>query len=139
MRALQRLHRKLGALGVELVAVERERLGLAEGRAQVIDKFHCRRLAETIVESEWSEIVRVDPRNEAYLHASAEHLIDDCDLLGKSQRMIERNDIAHRANAHSTRACAGAHRIQARRRHPAFIGAEVVLDAEAVVEAELVA
>jgi hypothetical protein len=139
MRALEWLHCKLGAFRVEVVAVEREGLRLTEGCAQIVDEFQRRRLAETVIESKWTKIIRIDSWNEPQLHASAEHLINDRDLLGQPQWMVERNNITHRANAHTTRACAGANRVQARRRHPALIGTEVMLDAEAVVEAEFVA
>jgi hypothetical protein len=53
--------------------------------------------------------------------------------------MIERHDVAHRPDAQPLGARAGADRVKARRRHPALVGAEVVLDAERMVEAERVA
>jgi hypothetical protein len=40
---------------------------------------------------------------------------------------------------HAAGARAGADRVQAGRRHPAFVGAAVVFDAKAVIEAERVA
>src|ERR1700730_8261312 len=128
MRTLEWLHRKRGVIGVEFVAVEREGLRLAEDHTKVIDKFERRRLAEIIVEPEGPEIIRIDSGNEPQLHATAEHLIDNCDLLGQAQGMVERDNVTHRANAQTTRACARADRIQPRRRHPALIGAEVMLD-----------
>src|ERR1700674_899930 len=139
MRALQWPHRNLGVIGVEIASVEREGLRLAKCRAHVIDKFERRRLAEIIVEPEGPEIIRIDSGNEPQLHATAEHLIDNCDLLGQAQGMVERDNVTHRANAQTTRTCARADRIQTRRRHPALVGAEVMLDAKAVIEAELVA
>ena len=54
MRALEWLHRKLGVIGVEFVAVEKEGLRPAECHTQVIDKFERRRLAEIIVEPLYS-------------------------------------------------------------------------------------
>jgi hypothetical protein len=139
MRALQWLDRNLGTIGVEFVAVEREGLRLAECRTHVIDKFEGRRLAEIIVEPEGAEIIRIDAGNEPQLHAAAEHLIDNRDLLGQTQGMVERNNVTHGANAQTTCACACADRIQTRRRHPALVGTEVMLDAKAVIEAELIA
>src|SRR5262245_701267 len=53
--------------------------------------------------------------------------------------MIKRNNIAHGANANTMRTRSGADCIQTWRRHPALVGAEVMLDAEREVEAELIA
>src|ERR1700685_3810971 len=53
--------------------------------------------------------------------------------------MIERHDMAHRPDAKPLGAGAGADRIKARRRHPAFVGPEMMLDAERIIEAEFVA
>src|SRR6202022_3242776 len=102
MRALEWLHRKLGVIGVEFVAVEREGLRLAECRTHVIDKFERRRLAEIIVEPEGAEIIRIYSGNEPQLHAAAEHLIDNRDLFGQTQGMVERDNVAHRTNAQTT-------------------------------------
>src|SRR5882757_1295272 len=139
MRSLQWLHRKLGAVRVEGMPVERERLRLAERRSHVVDEFERRGLAKIVVETEWPEIIRVDSGNEAQFHPSAEHLIDNRYLLGQAERMIEGNDVAHRTDTHATGARAGTHRIEAWRRHPTFIGAEVMLDAKRVVEVKPVA
>src|SRR3979409_1539122 len=65
MRALQWLHGKLGALGMELVAVKREGLRLAEGGAQITDEFHRRRLAATVIESKRTNIDTTHPRHAA--------------------------------------------------------------------------
>src|SRR5271165_290547 len=135
MRMLEWLHRNLGAFSVEFVAVEREGLRLAECRTHVIDKFERRRLAEIIVEPEGPKIIRIDAGNEPQLHATAEHLIDNCDLLGQAQGMVERDNVTHRAKAQTARTCARADRIQTRRRNPALIGAEVMLDAKPVIKA----
>src|ERR1700689_4245592 len=124
---------------MKLLAVIRERLGVAERRAHVVDEFKRRRLALAIVQTEGAEIIRIDAGHEAELHAAAEHLIDDGDLLGKAERMIERHDIAHRPDAQPFGARAGADRVKARRRHPALVGAEMMLDAERMVEAERIA
>src|SRR5580704_18731948 len=53
--------------------------------------------------------------------------------------MIEWNDVTHRTKTHAACAGPGPNRIKARRGHPAFVGAKVVLDAEAVVKIEFVA
>ena len=53
--------------------------------------------------------------------------------------MIERHDVAHRPDPHAFGARAGADGVKARRRHPAFVGTEVMLDAKRIVEAKLVA
>ena len=119
--------------------MKRERLLLAIGRAQIVDEFERWRLAQIIVEAERLEIIGIDARHQPELHAPAEHLVDDCDFLGQAQRMIERHDVAHRTDAHAAGARAGADRVQAWRRHPAFVRAEVMLDAEAVIETEFVA
>src|SRR4029077_11037895 len=42
--------------------------------------------------------------------------------------MVERDNVTHRANAQTTRTCARADRIQTRRRHPALVRTEVMLD-----------
>src|SRR5436190_11352132 len=139
MRALQWPHRKLGMIGVEVAAVERERLPLAECRAHVIDKFECWRLAQIIVEPERTEIIGIDSRNKPQLHAAAEHLIDDRDLLRQTQGMVERDDVTHGADAQATRAGARADGVETRRGHPALVGTEVMLDAKTVIETELIA
>src|SRR5262249_7944827 len=82
---------------------------------------------------------RADAGHEAELHAPAQHLVDDGDLLDQPQRMVERYDVAHRADAHALGARAGANRIETRRGDPAFVRPEVMLDAEREVVAELVA
>src|ERR1700680_5146025 len=139
MRPLQWLHRNLGAISVEFVAVEREGLGPAEWRPRVINKLERRRLEESIVEPEGAEIIRIDSGNEPQLHAATDHLINNRDLLGQTQGMVERDNVTHRANAQTTRACARADRIQTRRRHPALVRTEVMLDTKPVIEAELIA
>ena len=96
MRALRGLHRNLGAVGVKLLAVERERLCVAEGGAHVVDKFQRRRLSRAVVEPEGPEEMRIDSGHQPELHAAAEHLIDDRDLFSEPQRMIERHDVTHR-------------------------------------------
>jgi hypothetical protein len=139
MRTLEWLHRKLGVIGVEFVAVEREGLRPAECHTHVIDKFERRRLAEIIVESERAKIICIDSGNEPQLHAATEHLIDNRDLLGQAQGMVQRDNVTHRANAQTTRACARSDRVQTRRGHPALIGAEVMLDTKPVIKAEFIA
>ena len=42
----------------------------------------------------------------------AEHLIDNANLFNKAQRMIERDNISHRAYANVFRACASANAEQ---------------------------
>src|SRR5580692_9321993 len=139
MRALRGRHRNPRIVGMKILAVKRERLRLAERRAQIIDEFQRRRLALAVVEPERPEVIGIDAGHQAKLHAAAEHLIDDGDFFRQPQRMIERDDIAHRPNAQPLSARAGADRIKARRRHPAFVGPEMMLDAERIIEAELVA
>ena len=124
---------------MEGFAVERERLLLAEGRAQITDEFQRRRFALGIIETERTEIIRVDARHEAEFEPAAEHLIDDGDLLGEAERMIERHDVAHRPDAQSFGARAGADRIKARRGHPALVGPEMMLDAKCIVEPDFIA
>src|SRR5512140_2706598 len=53
--------------------------------------------------------------------------------------MIERHHVTHGAHAQAARACRGADHIEAGRRDPAFVGTKVMFDAEAVVEAKVVA
>ena len=98
-----------------------------------------RRLAEVVVDAERREEARADAGHEAALEAAAEHLVDDGDLLGEPERMMQRHDEAHGADAQPLGARAAGDGIERGRGHPAFVGAEVVLDAEAVVEAEIVA
>src|ERR1700722_5432206 len=139
MRALRRHDRKLGGLGVERLAVKRERLRVAERCAQIVDEFEGRRLALSVIEAEGAKIIRTDARHQTELHAAAEHLIDDRNLFGEPQRMIERHDVTHRPDAHPFGARAGADGIEARRRHPALVGTEMMLDAERMIEPDLVA
>src|SRR4249920_585424 len=139
MRMLEWLNRKLSAFSMEIAAVERKGLGLAECRAHVIDKFERRRLAEIIIEPEGPEIIRIDSGNEPQLHATTEHLIDNCDLLGQAQGMVERDNVTHRAKAQTTRACARSDRVQTRRGHPALVRTEVMLDTKPEIKAELIA
>src|ERR1700724_1052204 len=139
MRTLEWLHRNLGAFSVKFVAVEREGLRPAECHTHVIDKFERRRLAEIIIESERAKIIRIDSGNEPQLHPATEHLIDNRDLFGQAQGMVQRDNVTHRANAQTTRTCARADRIQTRRRHPALVRTEVMLDTKPVIEAELIA
>ena len=139
MRTLEWLHRDLGAFSMEIASVEREGLGLAERHTHVIDKFERRRLAEIIVESERAKIICIDSGNEPQLHAATEHLIDNRDFFGQAQGMVQRDNVTHRANAQTTRTCARSDRVQTRRRHPALIRAEVMLDTKPVIEAQLIA
>jgi len=53
--------------------------------------------------------------------------------------MVQRHDIAHRADAHVTGPRGGPDYIEAGRRNPAFVGAKVMFDAESVVEPEFIA
>src|SRR5215467_14641314 len=139
MRPLERLHRKLCAVGAVDFAMEGERLLLAIGGAKIIHEFERRRLPQTVVKAERLEILGVDAWHQSELHPSAEHLIDDCDLLGQTQRMIERHNIAHRTNAHAACVHPRADGVEARRRHPALVGPKMMFDAETVIEAKLVA
>src|SRR5215469_6477237 len=139
MRALQRLHCKLGVVGVVDFAVEREWLLLAIRGMKIMDEFKRRRLPQIVVEAERLKIVGVDARHQSDLHAPTKHLIDDRDLLGQAQGMIERHNVAHRTDAHAARVHRGADGIEARGRHPALVRPEMVFDAEAVVEANVVA
>jgi hypothetical protein len=138
MRPLQRRHRKLGGISVKGFAVEREWLFVAERCAQIADEFQRRRFSLRIIETERTEIIRINARHEAKLQPAAEHLIDG-DFFGKAERMIERHDIAHRADAQSFGACACADCVEARRGHPALVRPEMMFDAKGVVEADLIA
>ena len=139
MRLLHRLHREQRAVGLVVVAVEGERLLVAIGGAQVVHELEGRRFAEVVVDAERREIARADAGHEAAFEAAAEHLIDDGDLLGEAERMVQRHDEAHGADAQALGSRAAGDGVERRRRHPAFVGAEMMLDAEAVVEAEVVA
>src|SRR4249919_2972378 len=110
MRTLEWLHRNLGAFSVEIGSVERKGLRVAECRTHVIDKFERRRLAEIIIEPERSKIICIDSGNEPQLHAATEHLIDNRDFFGQAQGMVQRDDVAHRAKAQTTRAYACSER-----------------------------
>ena len=139
MRLLHRLHREQRAVGLVVVAVKRERLLLAIGGAQVVHELERRRLAEIVVDAERREVAGRDAGHQAAFEAAAGHLVDDGDFFGEPQRMMQRHDEAHRADAQPFGARIAGDRVERGRRHPAFVGAEMVLDAEAVVEAELVA
>src|ERR1700738_5479438 len=127
MRMLEWRARKLGACSMEIAAVERKGLRPAECRTHVIDKFKRRRLAEIIIESERAKIIRIDSGNEPQLHAATEHLIDNRDFFGQAQGMVQRDNVTHRAETQTTRACACSDRVQTRRRNPALIRAAVLL------------
>src|ERR1700738_5696419 len=127
MRTLKWLHRNLGAFSMEIASVEREGLDLAECHTHVIDKFERRRLAEIIIESERAKIICIDSGNEPQLHAATEHLIDNRDFFGQAQGMVQRDNVTHRAETQTTRACACSDRVQTRRRNPALIRAAVLL------------
>src|SRR5262249_1239494 len=92
-----------------------------------------------VVQSKRPEILGIDPGDETKLHSPAQHLVDDGNLFGEAKRMIERDDVAHRADADAPCARAGTHGIEAGRGHPALVGAEMMLDTERMVEAQLVA
>ena len=139
MRLLHRLHGQERAVGLVVVAVEGERLLVAIGGAQVVHELEGRRFAEVVVDAERREIARADAGHEAAFEAAAEHLIDDGDLLGEPQRMMQRHDEAHGADAQPLGPRAAGDGVERGRRHPAFVGPEMMLDAEAVVEAEVVA
>src|SRR5262245_11875357 len=139
MWTLTGLDRKLCAVGVKIVTMKRERLGLAIRRLHVVDEFERRRFAQIVIQSKRPEIVGIDPGHETQLHSPAQHLVDDGDLLGQAKRMIERDDVAHRSDADAPRTRARAHGIETGRGHPALVGAKMMLDAEGMVEAEFVA
>ena len=136
---LRRRNRNPRIIGMKILAVKRERLGLAERRPQVINEFQRRRLALAVIEPERPEVIGIDAGHEPKLHAAAEHLIDDGDLFGQPQRMIERHDIAHRPDAQPLGSRPGADRVKRRRRHPALVWPEMMLDAERIIEAERIA
>jgi hypothetical protein len=52
--------------------------------------------------------------------------------------MVQRHDVPHGAEPDAPRPCAGRDGIEAGRGHPALVGPEMMLDAEPIVEAELV-
>jgi hypothetical protein len=115
MRLLQGLHREQRAVGLVVVAMERERLLLAIGRAQIADELEGRRFPEIVVDAERGEVSGRDARYEPAFETAAEHLVDDGDLFGEPQRMMEWHDIAHRADPQPLGACATADRIERRR------------------------
>src|SRR4029453_1146899 len=138
MWALQWRYSKLRTVGVVRIAVKGERLLFTIGRTQIFDELERRRLAQIVVEAKGLEIIRVDPRDEPELHSPAHHLINESDFLGQTQRVVQRHDIAHRANAHSARPGGGTDDVEAGRRDPAFVGGKMMFDAEAVIEPEFV-
>ena len=123
MRLLHRLHREHRAVGLVVVAVEGERLLVAIGRAQVVHEFEGRRFAEIVVDAERREIARADAGHQAAFEPPAEHLIDDGDFLGEPQRMVQRHDESHGADAQPLGARAAADGVERGRRHPAFVAA----------------
>src|SRR5262245_7732666 len=139
MWTLQRRYSKLCTIGVMHIAVKRKWLLFAVSCAQIFDKFKCRRLAQIVIEAKRLEIIGVDSRNEPQLHAAAYDLVDERDFLRQTQRVIQRHDITHSPDAYSTCARGGPDDIKAGRRDPAFIGAKMMFDTKAVIEAEFVA
>src|SRR5690242_19853359 len=121
------------------LAVKREWLFLAIGGAQVIDEFERGRFAQVVVEAERLEIIGIDARDETQLHPPAHDLVDQRDLLGETQGMIERHVLAARSDAHPVRARRSVHDIDTWRGNPAFVRTEMVLDAEPVLKIEFVA
>src|SRR5437016_383055 len=96
------------------------------------------RCAEVVVDAERSEITGTDAGNEAALKTPVQRLVDDGDLFGEAERIVQRHDEAHGADAKPFGSRAAGDGVERGRRHPAFVGAEMMLDAEAVVEAEFV-
>src|SRR6185312_15838547 len=105
----------------------------------VVDKFERRRFSQIVVEAKWLEVIGIDTGNESKFHAATDDLVHERDFFSKTQRMIERNNIAHRADADFLRARGRSDHKQAGRRHPALVGPKMMFDAERVVEAERVA
>src|SRR5215475_1275771 len=138
MRTLKRRYSKLRTFGVVRIAVKGERLLFAIGRTQIFDELERRRLAQIVVEAKGLEIIGVDPRDEPEFHAPAHHLINESDFLCQTQRVVQWHDITHWANAHSACPRGGTDDVQAGRRDPAFVGAKMMFDAEAVIEPEFV-
>src|SRR4029450_2728722 len=120
MWALQWRYSKLRTVGVVRIAVKGERLLFAISRTQIFDELELRRLAQIVVEAQRLEIIRVAPRDEPEFHAPPHHLINESDFLRQTQRVVQRHDIAHRANAHSACPGGGTDDVQAGRTDPAF-------------------
>ena len=122
-----------------VVAVKRKRLLFAIGGPHVADEFERRRLAEFVAKAKGPKIIRRYTWHEAAFHAASQHLVDDGYFLGKAKRVIERNHVAHGTKSYAPGARACPDRIEGGRRHPAFIGAAVMLDAKSVIEIQIVA
>ncbi len=72
------------------------------------------------------------------VETALQNLIGDRDLLGEADRMVQRHDEAHRAETYPAGTGARRDCVEAGRGHPALVGPEMMLDAEAVFEAKLV-
>lgn len=104
------------------------------GGIEKIDEFQRDGAAVFEIALEGLEIVRRDAGHQPDLEPSVGHLIGDGDLFGEAQRMMQRHDVAHAAEADFFGAGGGADGVEAGRRHPAFIGPEMMFDAKAVIE-----
>src|SRR5688572_17747429 len=75
-----------------------------------------------------------DARNETELETAVGNVVQYCDIFRNAERIVERHHISHRADAHAFgprgRRCA----VDRRRRHPAFVGIEVMLDAKSEIK-----
>src|SRR5262245_41442868 len=85
-----------------------------------------------------SKEIRHDSRNQTELEPAVGDVIQHGRILDNSQRVVERRDIAHGADTQLPCARRSRRTVDRRRRHPAFVGVEVVLDAKPKVEAALI-
>jgi hypothetical protein len=102
-------------------------------------EFQCDFTARRIVDLERREIRRKDPRDEPHLQPAVDHLVRDCQFFHKTKGVMEWDNMTHSAQAYLLGSRARRNRKQLRRRHQAFVRTKMMLDAKAVVEAELIA
>src|SRR5215510_2277971 len=86
-----------------------------------------------------SEKVRHNSRHQTKLQAPVQYVVQNGGILGDSQRVVKGSDKTHWSMPHLARAPSRAGAIDRRRRHPTFVGIEVMLNGETKVETELVA
>src|SRR5215471_3465838 len=120
------------------VALEVEVLGVSVHPSQQADEFYDHCTTGLIVNAERPEIVRQDAEDEPHFETSVDHLVGEGNFFDQPQRMIQRYDVPHRTQSDLAGADGGSDRVQVKRRHPALIRSEMMLDAKAVIKAEFV-
>jgi hypothetical protein len=138
MRLLYRLYSQCDVFILACLACEAER---SVARKRFLDeqqRFMGLGAAILEIGAVGPEKIRYDTRNQTELEPAVRYVVQHGGVLDDAQRIVERHNIAHGADAQPARARRRRGAVNRRRRHPAFVGVEVVLDAKSEVKAELV-